>query len=219
MKRGIKLFFIIIFLIFLLGPYVQKRRHFMPDYALTENRLKTSRPKELRLLLANGGVYARKYEEYYNDNYGLRDLFIRLKNQLDFSVFRQSGKVVVGREGWLFYKSVVEELISIEKAPPHSLITLYSRLERLNRHLLDRGITLVMLPCPMKNTIYPEMLPSNAARRLHPTGFERYREFLKQHPEIICLDPHDLLVRIKGSFNVYHQTDFHWTDPAGSSCA
>jgi hypothetical protein len=127
--------------------------------------------------------------------------------------------VVVGREGWLFYRSVVEELIGIEKAPPRAYATLFSRLEKLNRHLRGRGITLVMLPCPTKNTIYPEMLPSNTANRPHPTGFERYRELLKQHPEIITLDPHDMLAGLKGSFNVYHRTDFHWTDPAGAEVA
>lgn len=220
MTRLLKTFFIFLFILFLLGPYLQKRRHFLRDFALTENRSKIPRPRELRLLFQNGGIYAHKYEEYYNDNYGLRDLFIRLKNQLDFWVFHQSDKVIVGREGWLFYKSAVEEeLLYVEKTPSQAFNTMYSRLEKLNQHLRDRGITLVLLPCPMNNTIYPEMLPSNTARRFHPTGFERYQAFLKQHPELLSLDPYDLLVKLKGSFNVYHKTDFHWTDPAGAHVA
>jgi hypothetical protein len=71
----------------------------------------------------------------------------------------------------------------------------------------------------MNNSIYPEMLPPDAPRRLRPTGFERYQEFLRRHTEIVSIDPVPRLQELKGVFNVYYKTDFHWTDPAGAYIA
>ena len=219
-NRLIQSAILFLFFLFMWGPALQKKFHLLPDYSLVENRQKILHPKEWNLLFKSGGLYARKYEEYYNDRYGFRDLFIRLKNQVDFVLFRQSRQVVIGHEGWLFYKSVVEqEQLYIEEAPDEAFETMYLRLGKLNRLLQRRGITLVILPCPMNNSVYPEMLPATTARRPHPTGFERYREYLQAHPEILSLDPTPFLVRQKSEFNTYHKTDFHWTDPAGAYVA
>jgi hypothetical protein len=220
MTRFLKVCFVLLFLLLLCAPFLQNRVHLLPEFALTENRLKIKRPDDLRLLLRPEGRYARKYEEYYNDNYGLRDLLIRCKNQLDFWVFHTSKEVLIGKDNWLFYRSVVErEQIAIEKASVKSFDRMFLRLEKMNKRLADQGIILVVLPCPMNNVIYPEMLPPEAARRPSPTGLDRYREFLGRHPEIVSIDPVPRLHELKGSFNVYHKTDFHWTDPAGAYIA
>jgi hypothetical protein len=219
-RRVIRIISIAIFFFFLCSPKAHKRWHFVQYASLTENRLKTPRPKDWKTLFEPGGSYAHKYEEYFNDNYGLRDLFIRLKNQVDFWLFRQSEKVVIGRDDWLFYKSVLEEQeIQTEKVPLARFEIMFARFQKLNRWLADRGITLVIVPCPMNNSIYPEMVPANTARRPSPTGFQRYREFLQKHPEILSIDPSPQLLRLKDTWNVFHKTDWHWTDPAGAHVA
>ena len=219
-KRVIRIISITIFFLFLCSPKAYKWRHFVQYAPLTENRLKIPRPKNWEALFEPGGSYAHKYEEYFNDNYGLRDLFIRLKNQADFWLFRQSEEIVIGRENWLFYKSVLEEQeIQTEGVPLAQFEIMFTRFLKLNRCLAGRGITLVIIPCPMNNTIYPEMVPANTARRPSPTGFQRYREFLHNHPEILSIDPSPQLLRLKDTWNVFHKTDWHWTDPAGAYIA
>lgn len=220
MNKAIKIAVIALFAVFLAAPFLQEKLHVFKYEPLTENRLMKPRPGDWTALFQSGMSFAKRYEEYFNDNYGLRDLLIRTKNQVDYVLFRRGEKVIVGRKGFLFYKSVVEaEEIDAEKAPPQDWNRLFATLLKFNRVLAARGIVLVIMPCPMNNTIYPEMLPANAPRRPNPTALERYRRFLSDHPEIVTIDTVPLLAKLKDSFQVYHRTDFHWTDPAGAHMA
>jgi len=220
MIKSLKTTTIVLFAVILLSPFAQERFHLFKYRSLTENRLMRPRPTDWQTLFTSGMDFAERYEEYFNDNYGLRDLLIRTKHQLDYSLFHTAEKVVIGPDNWLFYKSVVEaEEIDIERALPSDWERMFANLIQFNRVLAARGITLVILPCPMKNTIYPEMLPASAPKRPNPTGLERYRKFLAQHPEIVTVDSFPLLMNLKPYLQVYHKTDFHWTDPAGAYVA
>lgn len=220
MNQNLKIIFIAAFMGIISAPFLQKQLHPLPEFTLTENRTKIAPPETVRLLLKPGGVFARLYEDHYNDTYGLRDLLIRLKHQLDYWLFHTSDTILIGKDNWLFYKDVVEkEQIDIEKAGSAAFDRMFANILKLNQYLAARGITLVMLPCPMKNGIYPEMLPPNTVRRPSPMGFARYMQFLRSHPEIVTLDPIPRLQELKPQFNVYYKTDFHWTDLAGAYIA
>src|ERR1700704_3487062 len=54
------------------------------------------------LLLRANGDFADGLNKWFDDHVGFRDLFIRTKNQIDYSVFSTSRKVYVGSDGWLF---------------------------------------------------------------------------------------------------------------------
>jgi hypothetical protein len=220
MIKAIKATAILLFALTILSPFLQERLHLFKYKSLTENRLMKPRPKDWPTLFESGMSFAKRYEEYFNDNYGLRDLLIRTKNQLDYLFFHKAEKIVIGPDNWLFYKSVVEEEeINVEKAPPQDWDRMFATMLKLNQVLAARGITLIIMPCPMKNSIYPEMLPASAPRRPNPTGLDRYRKFLHDHPEIVTVDTSPLLLKLKESFQIYYKTDFHWFDPAGAYMA
>ncbi len=205
------------FFAMLWAPALEERFELIHYRGLNENRLRTPRPTDFDQLYADGAPFARRYEQYFNDTFGFRDLLVRIKNQVDYSLFRENDKIIVGRDGFLFYKSVVDqEEVYTETAPPEAFDRMLQRLERLRTSLSSRGITLVLVPCPMNDTIYREMLPRNATRRPNPTGFDRYRAYLRKHPEFVTIDAEAMLRDLKKQFRVYHKTDFHWTDPAGA---
>lgn len=219
MVRGIKASCVILFLSMLWAPTLADRFHVSGIASLKENRVRASRPSDLRTLLVEGAPFARQYEDYFNDSFGLRDLLIRVKHQIDYSVFGESDKVLVGKEGWLFYRSVDDELFYVETSARPHLEELFTRLVSLNAALAARGITLVVVPCPMNATVYPEMTPRTAARRPKTTAFDVYRGFLREHPEILSIDPQPMLMGLKRRMPAYHKTDFHWTDPAAAYVA
>jgi hypothetical protein len=220
MTKAIKISSIGLFVLIIVTPTIQKELNLLPVQPLQENRLKKEPPSDWRVLFETGSVFARQFEDYFNDHYGLRDLLIRTKNQIDYSVFHKSEKIIIGRDGWLFYKSVVEEEeIGAEKMSAVDLDQIYNRVLKLSRILSSRGITLVTLVSPMKNSIYPEMLPVSAPRRPSPTSFERFLAFLHAHPEITTVDTFPLLKKLKETMQVYYKMDFHWTDAAGAYAA
>ncbi len=220
MIKAIRIAIVTLFAMVIVSPFAQEHLRLFKYRSLTENRLKIPRPSDWRTMFETGTPFAKKYEEYFNDNYGLRDLLIRAKNSLDYRLFRKSEKIVIGPDHWLFYKNILEDMqILLEKTCDQLCPPMYDRFLKLNRILADRGITLIIIPCPMKNTVYPEMLPATAPRRPVPNAFDRYCRFLADHPEIVTIDAYPTLMELKKSFQVFHKTDFHWTDPAGAYVA
>ena len=220
MVKAFKIATVTLFGMVLAAPAVQEHFHPFKYRPLTENRYKIPRPADWKTMFETGTPFAKKYEEYFNDNYGLRDLLIKTRNSLDYVLFRQSEKIIIGPDNWLFYRNIIEEMqLLLEKTCDAMCAPMYDRFLKLNRVLAARGITLVIVPCPMKNTVYPELMPSTAPRRPAPDGFERFRRFLRDHPEIVTIDAYATLMKLKPSFQVFHKTDFHWTDPAGATVA
>jgi hypothetical protein len=220
MAKHLKSATLVLFALALWTPLLQQHFVFLNYETLTENRLRRTIPIHWMALFERNSSFSREFEDYFNDNYGFRDVLIRTKNQIDFSLFRRSDKVFIGRGDWLFYRSVLEqEQVPADRVSEKGWNDLFDRFLALNRALALRGITLVVIPCPMKNTIYPENVPNNAPRRRSPSAYDRYRTFLLKHPEIVTVDPFPILSNLKNSFQVYFRTDFHWTDPAGAEVA
>jgi hypothetical protein len=215
-RRAVQWATIGLFGLVLVAPTIQKRCQLISCPEVDENRTKQPRPKaSLAEIWLNRNNAAVDYEKYYNDHYGLRDLFIRVKNQVDYSVFAKSDKVHIGPGGWLFYRTVLDtQQVNLERTSPDDEKKLFRAVDRLAEVLKQRGITLIVMPCPQKNTIYPELVPSSAPRRPETTFFARYRAFLNAHPQIVFIDATEILAELKKQRDVFYRTDFHWTDVA-----
>lgn len=214
--RRLQCVFIAVFSAFLVAPTLQERTGAFSYDAVVENRVKAVRPEGFLGIFDSGNDYAQKYEAYYNDTYGLRDFLIKLKNQLDLWLFRVSDEVLVGKDGWLFYRKLYQRDMRALEAAGSRLPVLTQRLLRLNQLLEKRGITLIVVPCPAKTTLYPENVPTQYPAYPADTAFQRYRASLRQHPELLSVDVQAILESLKPRMRVFHKTDFHWTDPAGA---
>jgi hypothetical protein len=214
--RSAKWLTIGVFLLLLVLPAIQERSRFITCQEVNENRSKCARPKaSLVDVLLNRHGAAAEYEKFYNDHYGLRDLFIRLKNQIDFSIFSKSDKVHVGPDGWLFYRTVLDgDQTYLERSYASHEKDYQSAVERLRQYLGHRGVTLVVMPCPQKNTVYPEFVPPSAPRRPEEIAFHRFCSLVKHDPGVIFIDVFAELSKLKSQYQVYYRTDFHWTDVA-----
>lgn len=215
-EKLIKFITIIIVGLLIILPFFQEKLSIFKITPIQENRNKQKRPESIKDILLNHSTFTTQYEKYFNDTYGFRDCFIKFKNQIDYSLFNLSREVIIGKDNWLFYRNVVEnEEINIEKFSQENYNKFFQQILKLNSYLRSKNIILIIIPLPMKNTIYPEMMPSSTAHRPVETGFQKYRNFLKSHPEIISIDAQAILMDLKMKMPVYHKTDFHWNDVAG----
>lgn len=214
--RGLQCLFIALFVAFLLAPTAQEQLQLFSYAPVVENRNKDVRPTGFLGIFDSTSGYAQKYEAYYNDTYGLRDFLIKLKNQLDLWFFKMSDEVLIGNDGWLFYRKLYQRDMRALEAEASRVPVLIGRLLRLNQILAERGITLIVVPCPAKTTIYPEHVPTQYPAYASDTAFQGYRAALRQHPELLSVDVQGILEQLKPRMRVFHKTDFHWTDPAGA---
>lgn len=140
-------------------------------------------------------------------------------------------RVYVGRDGWLFYRPDVEyltgrgfldpdvvrrriaaasELAALPQPDPRPAI------QAFHRELQARGITLVVMPTPVKPGIHPEYLapPAQAAQRtLQNASYGELTAWLDAEG-IAFFDPAPILDAARQSGPQYLATDTHWRPEA-----
>ena len=167
----------------------------------------------LHLLTGANGDFATELNKWFDDRVGFRDLFIRAKNQIDYTLFDTSKKVWIGSDGWLFDRYGPQDVTDLDAAQLASLEDGFVTLARLLR---DRGVRLLVAGYPDKAAIYPEMAPPQMP--LPPAGgnYGRLRQFLAGRSELVFIDVEAMMKREKAISPepLYYKTDMHVTEAA-----
>jgi alginate O-acetyltransferase complex protein AlgJ len=163
------------------------------------------------LLRNAGGDFAAQINSWFDDRVGLRDLLIRTKNQIDYSVFHTSQKVFVGANGWLFQRAMIDSRLVFERASGADLDKLESAFLNLARRLRQTGIRLIVVGYPVKSMLYPELLPSYAPHIPRGGNYDKLRAFLAARPEMNFIDAENILNMEKSQTAepLFYKTDIH----------
>jgi hypothetical protein len=200
----------------LLLPTVQMGFNFFRYEQIDEARVRKGLPiVSVERLIHDFKGIVNGFEDWFNDNYGFRDLLIRLGTQVDYSLFQYSGKVHIGRKGFLYYRYVSDDELfgNYLTYKSDGVKAIYKGLMDISDRLRKRGIRLVLILNPLKPALYHEFLP-NSAPYEEDLCFHDLNELLKNQTDIIYIDVLERLLALKGSMRVFHKTDFHWTNPA-----
>ncbi len=131
------------------------------------------------------GTYQEQFDNYIEQNLGLRPLLVRLNNQLDYSLYRHANAegVTVGKNGYLFESDYIRALQGKDFMGYDFIDKNIRRMKFLQEHLKEAyGIALILVFEPSKARFYQEYL-----RREHkpdsvvPTNYDAYREAAKRY--------------------------------------
>jgi alginate O-acetyltransferase complex protein AlgJ len=142
-------------------------------------------------------------------------------------------QVCFGRDGWLFYRPSVESvtgpgfltarwqhdrLRNADASAPLPQPDPLKALLQFHQQLAVRGIALVVVPTPGKESVQPEKLaPGWDGRRevVENVSFASFKEDLGR-AGVKVFDPAPMLAGLKqrGGRDVYLKSDTHWTAPA-----
>ncbi|WP_168207232.1 alginate O-acetyltransferase AlgX-related protein [Tardiphaga sp. vice278] len=148
-------------------------------------------------------------------------MLIRLKTQIDYSLFGTSDRVLVGRDGWLFYRSTV----NVEVPLVESMLTDEEQARiatgmRLFIGALEKaGIHSVLVINMMSDRFYTDKLPNAAVRRLPHPRMDDLIVKLREIPSVHYVDSFAILRKAMTQRTIFHKTDFHWNDPAAFDVA
>ena len=212
---------IVLFVLVLLMPALSGITGYAISPPLAENRVLTARPvatdyfNEEKLDWLG---YSTQFNGWFSDGFPTRDFWVRLHGQVQYSLFHDSNRVHIGPENWLYYRSVLDvENPSLERISQQERQAMAQRLQQLSAQLAARGITLYMLPMALKDYYYPEFLPASGKHALQFRFFDLYMDELLANGAIKVIDSRPILRQAKQSgLKIFHQTDFHWTDPASA---
>jgi alginate O-acetyltransferase complex protein AlgJ len=151
--------------------------------------------------------------KWFDDHFGLRSLLIRVKNQIDYSVFHTSGRVYVGRDGWIIRKGIIDsEEPAIERMTVQAMDAVEQMLVRVRDVLARRNVRLVVVTAQMAYKFYPEGLPRSVAFAAKWRRFDDFRARLENLPGVIYVDTTKLLMPLRSQYRLYQRTDFHWSN-------
>ncbi len=175
--------------------------------------------------LASWTGFPAAFEDFYNDHFRLRGLYMRLYAYAMWNGFHvsPSSKVLVGRDGWLYYNDVTDN-DPIATYQGTNLLTdaqveaARSVLIAWRDWLQARGIVFVLCIAPEKTTIYPEYLPTGFATHHSRTRIDQLVEACAGAGGIEVVDLRGPLLQAKaaGTLPLYFRTDTHW-NAAGAS--
>ena len=159
--------------------------------------------------------------KWFDDHFGFRSLLIRIKNQIDLSVFGTSNRVHIGPDGWLNYRNTIDQHVqAVEAMSNADMDHVLQLIINLRDFLTARNIELVIFTIQMKDRFYPEFFPAASARRAFSRQrFDKLKENLNKLEGLTYIDSTPMLLRLKQNRPIFHKTDFHWNDPAAFEMA
>ena len=216
-----KHFILFSFAVLLLSPVVIK--YLFPNNNSTniENRELAKKPTfqiindslSCNMSLKN---YSHEYEQYYNDNYILKNQFTVFYNELKLKMRSNplEKSVVIGKDGWFYlgneYALLVDKNLGYRPLSKEELEDIKNSILRKQHSCDSLGIKFIITLAPDKQTIYPEYYPFNFKKK-GLSRIEQVDELLKSmdinYINIIdTLKNHKMICKE----NIYHKKDSHW---------
>lgn len=160
------------------------------------------------------GRYALTKQNYLNDNFGFRNWFVRLRNQVYFSAFNQvfAKEVVLGKSGYLYESRYLDAYAGKDYIGDKQTEDRFERLKLIQDSLASRGVTLVLLFAPGKDSYFPEFIPDSSAKPVEKTNYHQHILFAKKFG-INHIDLNGWFIQMKPTtkFPLYPKTGTHWS--------
>ena len=120
----------------------------------------------------------------------------------------------MGDDDWLVYTGEAELQVYDRSTQFSSddLAGFQQNLDALTSSYAERGITLLVVVPPSKNTIYPERVPSEAPVFADESKLDQMVTYLHQHGQTQLIDLRPALLAARSEREMYYATDTHWND-------
>lgn len=212
-KISISQIYISLFIGIIIAPFVYNTFFESGENGNLEKRELAQMPE-----LVSFEKFPMEFENYYNDNFGLRGVLIDLSGKIKVNIFKSSPKpekVQFGNDGFLFFNDLNDEifesytnssLLSVEE-----LDRVYEKFESRKEKLAKDGIQYVCGFWPNKHTIYPELLPTSMKLQIEGeiSQADQVVSFLKKM-DFPFFDVRDALLKAKTTQTLYRKLDTHW---------
>lgn len=123
-------------------------------------------------------------------------------------------KVIAGDDGWLVYtaENDIEDFQKLGLFSEEQLAGFQQNLDALSARYAERGIELIVVIAPNKNTIYPERVPAQIPVLGSESRLEQVIAYLRTHGNEQIVDLRPALLAAKQERQMYYATDTHWND-------
>jgi hypothetical protein len=184
------------------------------EISQAENRTLARLP-QLPRSLEQWETFPQRFDAYFNDNFGLRTLLLRLNSGFSSVMLGRlpSDKVIIGKDKWLFLAGD-QAIDQYRNRAPFSALQIGDAREALSRrarHAATLKSRYLFVVVPDKHNIYPEQMPSYLTRQDRPSQLDEMLAIAKS-ADVPMLDLKPAIRAGKSDGLVYFKDDTHWTD-------
>ncbi len=212
MKNSACFIFVIGFLICIGVPPVVMGFKWGQPINLEENRTAAPLPQWPRHLQEIKN-FCTQSENYINDHFGFRSYLVKMSRAFILSVLKTStsSSVMIGQEGWLFFRGdkSIESYRNIEPLDSKKIEAWKTFFNNFKERAAGLGMHLVILIPPASTTIYPQYLPSYVNKIGKTSALQTIHQILKDL-DLRFADPAPLLIEQSKHQPVFFKSDTHW---------
>ncbi len=160
------------------------------------------------------GYYQEEKEKYLNTAFGFRNQFVKLNNQIAYSIFRKAkaNGVIIGKETYLYEKSYIDAYTGTDFLGKDSIDHTIKRLKFISDTLHKLGKQLIVVFAAGKASFYPEYIPDSylPVRGLTNYGYMS-EEAKKARLNVIDFNKWFVDNKHRSKYPLYPQHGVHWS--------
>jgi len=204
--------FFILFLVLTI-PFIQGTLHFME---LAPLKGSVTQPEKAVFSFKNwfSGEYQEQQETYLNETFGFRNLFVRINNQLAFSVFNKAkaNGVIVGKKNYLYEENYIKAYFGTDFIGNDSISRRMQKVKFISDTLAKLNKDIILIFAAGKGSFYPEYFPDKEKREKGITNYEKHVE-LAQNLGLKFIDFNKYFIeqKSKSQYPLYPQYGIHWS--------
>lgn len=171
------------------------------------------------------GDFQEQFAVWFGQNFAGREKFIRLANQIYYTVFRKSymddRRIIIGRQQQLYEQGYVREYIRTDAQPSVVGSSMVQDLVRIDKILEQQGIAFIIMISPSKAYTYPEYLPAGLlANKQGTNAYNIVVPYLVKEG-LHVVDGQKITSQLRDSqpYPVFCQGGVHWNDIAAFAAA
>jgi hypothetical protein len=214
-KKTYKLVLLIGTLLFLFIPLLQNTLHLKKWIKPLKGAYATAEDTVLTGQNWFNGRFQEIKDKYLNENFGLRNYYVRLNNQIDYKLFRKANvaKVVVGKGDFLYESNYIEAYFGKNCVGKEKLTEHFRKVKQLQELLSLQGILLEIVFAPGKATFYPEFIPDDWIMTKEKNNYEYSVEICREL-KIDFIDFNKWFLQNKNiiPYDLYPKTGIHWSN-------
>lgn len=149
--------------------------------------------------------------DYFTDHFASRQELITVNAKLEAAVFCESAEndVLLGRDGWLFYKSTLDDYQGQNLLNDREIWSAARCLALIQEYVEEQNVSFLFTVAPNKNTLYPQYMPARYLRSEELGNAERLSAALRE----AGVRTADLKAAFLAEDGVlYHRLDSHWNN-------
>lgn len=213
------LFTLLLALLFI--PWVQNKLH---PVSLRPLAGAIAQPEYQPFQLKNWftGEYQETKETFLNASFGFRNFFVRLNNQISFSLFHKAraNGVIIGKENYLFEENYIRAINGTDFIGTDSTLHRFKLLQLVSDSLKAHGKDLIVVLAAGKGTFYREYIPDHRKKPKSNTNYEMHASLARDSDlHVIDFNRYLLNEKTTSPYPLYPRYGIHWSTYAACRIA